>query len=85
MTTCDAPARAAAVVVPAPPCCTTAATRPNSACWLTSPMAMQSGSASMGDRSAQPRDTIARRPSARADSIIARLSASGARQLPKPK
>lgn len=40
-TTWGAPARVAVVVVPAPPWCTTAAGRPNSACWLTSPTAKQ--------------------------------------------
>lgn len=40
-TTWGAPARVAVVVVPAPPWCTTAASRPNSACWLTSPTAKQ--------------------------------------------
>src|SRR4051794_12270053 len=55
-------------MVPAPPWCATAATRGKSAWWLTSPTTRQSGSASPSDSSAQPRETIARRPSARADS-----------------
>ena len=47
-TTWGAPARVAVVVVPAPPWCTTAATRPNRACWLTSPMMKQSPASSTG-------------------------------------
>ena len=63
-----------------------AATRLKRACRLTSPMARQSGSLSTSDSSAHPRDTIARRPSARAVRIITSLRSCGVRVvLPKPR
>ncbi|MEV1198853.1 hypothetical protein [Microbispora rosea] len=80
----SAPASAAAVVVPAPPWWTTAATRGNSACWSTSSTGRQSGPSSAGDRPAQPRSTITRRPSARAAATVVRAMSRGARTLPKP-
>jgi hypothetical protein len=78
---CDTPACAAAVVVPAPPWCTTAATRLKSACRFTSPMERQSGSLSGSVTPAHPRDTIARRPTARAALMIVWLTSCGAHVL----
>ena len=70
--------------MPAPPWCTTAATRPNSACWLTSPTAKQSSWSSIRARSAQPRARRTRRPCARIASMATRAMSCGARMLPKP-
>ena len=67
-TTWGAPARAAVVVVPAPPWCTTAATRPNSACWLTSPTAKQSSRSSIR-RQAGPAAGDERAAALRADRL----------------
>ena len=85
-TTWGAPARAAVVVVPAPPWCTTAASRGNSACWLTSPTAKQSSRSSVRARSAQPRARSTRRPCARLASMATRAMSFGAcaAMLPKP-
>src|SRR5262249_27017103 len=66
-TTWGAPARVAVVVVPAPPWCTTAATRPNSACWFTSPPVKQSSRSSRGAGPAAGDERAAALPADRLD------------------
>ncbi len=68
----------------APPWWTTAATRENSACWLTSPTTKQSSRSSIRARSAQPRETRARRPCPRTALMATGARSFGARMLPKP-